>query len=65
MPHIQADSCPVSEYLAGDDDIPICEEFDNEHWEEFYHHLHPQVNQCQLTQGMKMAMMMKNYLFLK
>lgn len=34
MPHIQADSCSVSEYLAGDDDIPICEEFDNEHLEE-------------------------------
>ena len=35
MPHIQADSCPVSEYLAGDDDILIRKEFDNEHWEEF------------------------------
>ena len=50
MPHIQADSCPVSEYLAGEMIFKFVRNLILNIWQKnFYHHLHPQVNQCQLT----------------
>ena len=30
------DSCPASEYINGDEDVPVCAEFEDETWEESF-----------------------------
>ena len=43
-----ADShCSAAEYINGNNDLPVCSEFDDDHWEDFFHlcncfPLHPQ-----------------------
>ena len=30
------DNCSVSEYISGDDNLPVCFEVDSEQWEEWF-----------------------------
>ena len=33
---VGSDSCPAREYIAGDDDLPVCDEMDNETWDQTF-----------------------------
>lgn len=40
-------SCSVSEFINGDDDLPVCFELDNDHWEEqFFSSINPTTSTC-------------------